>query len=159
MSTPQTLAETRRWLRLSAATHLLLGLLVIELLLGVYVAAMVTLPSAPLTFAQYLKGQGNAGVVAHTALTAILLLVGLVVLALAATTRKTGVIIDGVFGLAFLALAATGGYRFLFVTYQSPSSLALMIAGFVGALLAYAIALVTARRSLRAAPPDPAPPD
>lgn len=158
MSTPPTLRDTRRWLRLSATTHILLGLLIVQLLLGVYVAAMVRLPSTPLTVSQYLMGQGNAGVVAHIALTAILLLVGLVVLALAATTRRTGVIVDGIFGLAFLALAATGGYRYLFVTYQSPSSLALMIAGFVGALLAYAIALVTARRSLRASPPSPAPP-
>lgn len=158
MSSPQPPSETRRWLRLSAATHLLLGLLALQLLLGVYVAAMVALPTTPLTFSQYLMGQGNAGVVAHIALTVILLLVGLIVLALAATIRRTGVIVDGIFGLAFLALAAAGGYRFLFVTYQSNAALALMIAGFLGALLAYAIALVTARRSVRTVPRTPAPP-
>ena len=130
----------------------------VHLLLGIYVAAMVNLPSAAPSLNQYLMGQGNSAVVAHIALTAILLLLGLVVLALAATTRRTGVIVDGIFGLAFLALAAVGGYRFLFVTYQSSSALALMIAGFVGALLAYAIALVTARRIRRTCPPIPAPP-
>ncbi len=157
MPTPETLRDTRRWLRLSASAHLLLGLLVVQLLLGIYVSVQVALPSTPLTLSQYLMGQGNAGVVAHIALTALLLLAGLILLALALTTRKTGVIVDGVFGLAFLALAAIGGYRFLFVTYQSTSSLALMIAGFVGALLAYAITLVTSRRSLRAAPREPDP--
>lgn len=158
MSSAPTSRETQRWLRLSAATHILLGLLVVQLLLGIYVAAMVTLPTTPPSLNQYLMGQGNAGVVAHIALTAILLLVGLVVLALAATTRKTGVIVDAFFGLAFLTLAAVGGYRFLFVTYQSSSALALMIAGFVGALLAYAIAVGTARRYRRASPPSPTPP-
>jgi hypothetical protein len=158
MSTPPAPRETQRWIRLSAATHIILGLLIVQLLLGIYVAAMVNLPSAAPSLNQYLMGQGNAAVVAHIALTAILLLLGLVVLALAATTRKTGVIVDGIFGLAFLALAAVGGYRFLFVTYQSSSALALMIAGFVGALLAYAVALVTARRRRSAGPQIPAPP-
>lgn len=148
--------DPKRWLRLSVGIHTLLGLLVLQLILGIYVSDYVTLPSQPLTISQYFMGQGNTGVTAHIALTAILLLVGLVVLALAATTRTTSVIVDGIFGLAFLVLAALGGYRFLFVTYQSHTALALMLAGFVGAFIAYAVALVTSRRPLRTVRDPPA---
>ena len=143
-------------LRLSTTLHATLGLLVLQIILGAYAVAEVSYPSSPLSVSQYLMGQGNGVVLAHIALAALLLLLGLVAVVLALAARRVGLGVETLLGLVFVGVAALGGYRFLFVTYQSNTALLLMVGGFVAALVLYAIALVSTRRTLRTPPGTPA---
>lgn len=142
--------------RLSTTLHATLGLLVLQLILGAYAVAEVSYPSSPLSVSQYLMGQGNGAVLAHIALAVLILLLGLVAVVLAFSARRVGLGVETLLGLVFVAVAALGGYRFLFVTYQRNTALLLMVGGFVAALVLYAIALVSTRRTLRTPPAAPA---
>ncbi len=142
--------------QLSGTLHPTLGPLVLPLILGAYAVAEVSDPSSPLSVSQYLMGQGNRVVLAHMVLAVPLLLLGLVALALAISARRSALGVETGVGLVFLAVAALGGYRYLFVTYQSNPAVLPMVGGFVAALVLYAIALVSTRGILRGAPAVPA---
>jgi hypothetical protein len=142
--------------RLSGAVHATLVLLVLQFILGAYAVAEVSYPTSALSVSQYLMGKGNDVVLAHMALAVLLLLVGLVALVLAFSAHRGGLTLETLLGLLFLVVASSGGYQFLFVTYQSTMGLLLMVGGFVGALVVYILALVSTRRGLRSNPAVPA---
>jgi len=130
----------------------LLGLLVVECIIGVALAATVTLPSSPSFLTVFTS---IPLLTAHITLAFLLLVVAAYATVLAFRLRVPGV--AGWEGLAalFLLLAIQEGFAYT-LTQSNMYSLG-MVVGFLGALVVQVVVLYRLRRQARAVPPSPSP--
>lgn len=136
-----------RWLR--GALWLNLALLAVVFVLGMAVNLYIAFPSNLKIDAMQFAAR-TPSLQSHMIVATVILIAGLVALVLSLIERRAWAIVMTLAGLALSLVAYSGGMMFLTGGYQESASM-LMAIGFIGAFIAYGVAVfVTAPRAPRA---------
>lgn len=129
-----------RWLR--GALWLNLALLAVVFVLGMAVNLYIAFPSNLKIDAMQFAAR-TPSLQSHMIVATVILIVGLVALVLSLIERRAWVIVMTLAGLALSLVAYSGGMMFLTNGYQESASM-MMAVGFIGAFIAYGVAVFVA---------------
>jgi hypothetical protein len=129
-----------RWLR--GALWLNLALLAVVFVLGMAVNLYIAFPSNLKIDAMQFAAR-TPSLQSHMIVATVILIVGLVALVLSLIERRAWAIVMTLAGLALSLVAYSGGMMFLTSGYQKSASM-LMAIGFIGAFIAYGVAVFVA---------------